>query len=160
MLLLVFHLKIENLKADNSVWKLQLYYLINWMSHTSSLQKSDSPWMTVSGLNETKVLSVMPGLGVGALLVTWVTSLFQSRDPGSSFGMKIISVLKLRLWQQLPNSGLHNGEKKTFFRALFIYILKHPFLYEKNCAPNTIAYTNLISQLWREPRVTSSRINE
>lgn len=93
------------------------------MSHTSSLQKSDSPWMTVSGVGETKVLSVVPGLGVGALLMTWVTSVFQSGGPGSGFGMKVISVLKLCLCPQLSTSGLYNGEKQAFFMALFIYIL-------------------------------------
>lgn len=64
MLLLVFHLKIENLETNNLVLKLQLYtHLGNRMSHSSPLQKTDGSWMTVSGLGEMKVLSVVPALG-------------------------------------------------------------------------------------------------
>lgn len=68
MLLLFFHLKIENLEANNLVLKLQLYtHLVNRMSHNGWLQKTDGSWMTVSGLGETKVLAVVPALGSRSL---------------------------------------------------------------------------------------------
>lgn len=159
MLLLFFHLKMENLEADHLVCKLQLHtYLVNWMSHISSLQKNDSPWMTVSGLGEMKVLFVVPGLGVGAVLVTWSHPTFSQKTLVQALGWKSSQsynyvygdnfYLRVTQWREI-----------SIFRLLFIYF-KHTLLYEKTCALNSTAYTNLISQPWREPRVTSSHINE
>lgn len=51
-----------------------------------------------------------------------VLSHSQSEDPGSGFGMKIISVLKLCLWWQLSISGLQ-WRQISIFRVLLIYII-------------------------------------
>lgn len=81
------------------------------MSHTSSLQKSASPWMTVSGLGETKVLSVVPGPGVGAFACDMGLIPLSVRRPWFKLWDDNHLSFKLCLCPQLSISGLHSGEK-------------------------------------------------